>query len=464
MAFPNPPCSFTDKFSANQSEKPIRFLTINYGCQMNSADSEEMAQPLEHRGFLATSKLHEADIVLMNTCTVRDQAEHRADSNIGRLRVWKGKDPNRILIVAGCAASRWGDSIKKKYPFIDLVSPATRIEQFPEAVAQVLKERWNWGEETKGLFGNVGAGLVPALSNPPHVNPSHTDSVRAATRAAPTDSGNPFGDEGTAYVTIMRGCNYSCSYCIVPQVRGRESYRPMPDVLAEIETKVKAGYREIMLLGQTVNSYHWRDMRDVGAAGWPPGNGDSTHSDPIDNLSIPQGGQPPAPTGPLDFSDLLRAIDALPGVEKIRFMSPHPRHMKDRVIEAMAECHKVARHIHLPVQSGSDRLLSAMKRLYTRTEYLAIVEKLRAAMPGILITTDIIVGYPGETPADFEATLSLLRQVRFDGLFAFKYSPRPGTASAEAVDDVFDRTKENRLQEVLALNTEIKNVPLEVPA
>ena len=385
---------------------------------MNVADSEEMAQPLKNRGFVAAPRLHDADLVLMNTCTVRDQAEHRADSNIGRLRVWKKRDPNRILIVAGCAASRWGDSIQKKYPFIDLVSPATQIEQFPEAVAKVLKKRWNWQRETQEGFPVAGGPWPEGRQIPDHGSQvtSHGTDL--------------FGDDHTAYVTIMRGCNYSCSYCIVPQVRGREFYRPIPEILAEVRAKAAAGYKEVMLLGQTVNSYYWRE----------------------------------ALSSVYDFADLLRAVDAIDGVERIRFMSPHPRHLTDRLIRAMADCRKVARHVHLPVQSGSDRLLLAMKRLYTRAEYLTIVDHLRAAMPGILITTDIIVGYPGESAADFETTLTLFRSVRFDGLFAFKYSPRPGTASAGEADDIADQIKEERLQRVLSLNTEIKKTAAEVPA
>ncbi len=206
-----------------------------------------------------------------------------------------------------------------------------------------------------------------------------------------------FGDTATAYVTIMRGCNYSCSYCIVPQVRGREVYRPMAQILSEIREKASSGYKEVMLLGQTVNSYH----------------------DRIDDK-------------PRDFADLLRAVNEIPGLERIRFMSPHPRHMRDSVIEAMRDSNKVAKHIHLPVQSGSNRMLAAMKRLYTREEYAAIARKLRTAIPGILMTTDIIVGAPGETRDDFEETLSLLREIRFNGLFAFKYSPRaPARKSSE---------------------------------
>ena len=378
---------------------------------MNTADSEEMAQPLKERGFIATGDIEQADVILMNTCTVRDQAEHRADSNIGRLRLWKDLKPNRILIVAGCAASRWGDSIQRKYPFIDLVSPATQMEQFPEAVATVLKERWNWNAETMAAFGSEQANKRTSEPENSHM-PLLTGSL------APTF----FGNQATAYVTIMRGCNLNCSYCIVPQVRGREKYRPLPDILKEIRTKVSDGYREVMLLGQTVNSYYYRDDHVV------------------------------------DFADLLNAVDAIEGIERIRFMSPHPKHMRERVIAAIKECTKVARHVHLPVQSGSDRLLERMKRLYTRDEYLATVQKLRSAVPGIALTTDLIVGYPGETDEDFQSSLSLVNTIRFNGLFAFKYSSRPGTDSASEPDDVPDAVKEERLQKVLALNDTIKSI------
>lgn len=384
---------------------------------MNTADSEEMAQPLKDRGFLATGDIEQADVVLMNTCTVRDQAEHRAKSNLGRLREWKAANPDRILIVAGCAASRWGDSIQKRYPYIDLVSPATQIENFPTVVEQVLKERWDGKIESARHFED--ATLTPANT------------------AAP--STELFGDANTAYITIMRGCNYSCSYCIVPQVRGREVYRPLDQILANVRAKVAEGFSEVMLLGQTVNSYFSR-------------GGEEARRQERDTSSLPRD---LASSRPLDFADLLRAVNDIPGVERIRFMSPHPRHMRDRVIEAMRDCTKVCRHIHLPVQSGSDKLLAQMKRLYTAAEYRKIVNKLRAAMPGLLVTTDLIVGYPGETEQDLEDSLELMREIRFDGLFAFKYSPRPGTASAEEVDDVPADVKEARLQTVLALNRSI---------
>jgi len=384
----------------------MKYHIITYGCQMNTADAEEMAQPLAGRGFVSTEHLWDADIVLMNTCTVRDQAEHRADSNIGRLRKWKDADPHRILIIAGCAASRWGDSIRQKYPFIDLVSPATQIEQFPEAVAQVLKERWNWEAETRASFEE---------------GKERRREEEISSSLPPYFTSSPFGSETTAYVTIMRGCNYSCSYCIVPQVRGREVYRPMPQILEEIRQKTTRGHKDVMLLGQTVNSYHDRDHGH-----------------------------------PLDFADLLQEVSAIESVEEVRFMSPHPRYMKERVIDAMKYSAKVARHVHLPAQSGSSRVLDRMQRLYTREDYLVVIKNLREAIPNILITTDIIVGFPGENDADFEQTLSLLNAVQFNGLFAFKYSPRPGTASASLENDIPSDVKEDRLQKVLALNTAIK--------
>jgi len=410
----------------------MKYHLITYGCQMNTADAQEMAQPLRSRGLLATADPEAADIILMNTCTVREQAEHKADSNIGRLREWKAANPERILIVAGCAATRWGDSIQKKYPFIDLVSPATRIEQFPEAIAAVFQRRWNWDGETSENFGVVESRELP-LPSTLHSLPS-------------TD--NWFGDENTAYVTVMRGCNYSCSYCIVPQVRGREKYRAWPEIMQEIEQNVAQGQTNVMLLGQTVNSYYWRQHAVARAYTGAPVDVNmdpGVRQDDIVNADN-------NPDRVFDFADLLRAVNNIPAVSGIRFMSPHPRHMRPHVIAAMAESPKVRRHIHLPLQSGSTALLARMKRLYTREDYAAIIKQLRAAMPGIKITTDIIVGFPGESMDDFSQTLSLLEQIRFDGLFAFKYSPRPGTVSSEWVDDVPQDVKEERLQKVLAFS------------
>src|SRR5438132_9277532 len=226
----------------------MKYMLLTYGCQMNTADSEEMAQPLQDRGFTQTSDVERADVVIMNTCTVREHAEHKALSNLGRLRHWKRENPNRILIVAGCAASLWGESLKKKFPYVDLVSPATEIERFPDAIGNVLKERWNWDAENKVAFGYERESE----------RAGERENNSFARSLAPSLPHSLFGSEATAYVTVMRGCNLNCSYCIVPQVRGREKYRPMPEILDEVRAKVAAGYREVMLLGQTVNSYYWR--------------------------------------------------------------------------------------------------------------------------------------------------------------------------------------------------------------
>lgn len=397
------------------------YFIITYGCQMNTADSGEMAQPLKERGLVATGRPEDADIIVMNTCTVREQAEHRADSNLGRLREWKAADPRRILIVAGCAASRWGESIRKKYPFIDAVSPATRIDEFPALISRVLEERWDFREEYTIGFGGTEVrrnGAIPLISSPTHLR-----------SADPPFLSTPwFGSEATAYVTTMRGCNYACTYCIVPQVRGREFYRPMGEIVADVQRRVADGYREIMLVGQTVNSYYDREVER-----------EKERTGPLQDASTPV----------RTFSDLLSAVAAVPGVECVRFMSPHPKHFKAKLIETMAAYPTIARHVHLPLQSGSDRILARMRRLYTADEYARIIADLRAAMPDIQVTTDVIVGFPGETDDDFAATDRLLGELRFNGLFAFKYSPRPGTASAEWPDDVPQDVKEQRLQRVL---------------
>lgn len=374
---------------------------------MNTADSEEMAQPLLNHGMVATDSLDDADVAIMNSCTVREHAEHKALSNLGRLRTWKSERPERLLIFAGCAATLWGDKLKKKYPHVDLVSPATQIEKFPEIIQEAFRIRNNGRPEQRLTEKAASGSSIRENLSPPS---------RSTDVSVHRPSNQLFGSSATAYVTIMRGCNLACSYCIVPRVRGRESYRAMPEILAEIRTKAAQGFHEVMLLGQTVNSYFWREDDRVN-----------------------------------DFADLLRAVDAIEGIESIRFMSPHPKHMRQRVIDAIRECRKVARHVHLPLQSGSSRILAKMKRLYTREEYRDLVSRLRVAIPDLQLTTDVIVGYPDESAADFEETVSLLSDIGFNGLFAFKYSPRPGTDSASLDDNVTEEEKELRLQQVLAL-------------
>ncbi len=358
---------------------------------MNLADSEEMGRALRARGLTPAARQEEADWILVNTCTVRQHAEDRALSRLGRLRPWKAGDPRRRLVVVGCAAERIGESLRSRFPHVDLVVGAKSLAQFDRLLAPHLDQ----GEKPfDGLAEGRDAWSVQ------------------------NDYGSFLGPSPvTAYVTIMRGCNYSCAYCVVPAVRGREVYRPAASVLEEVRQKAASGLPEVMLLGQTVNSY-----RPSPAAG-----------------------------GVADFSDLLRAVNAVPGVRRIRFMSPHPHYVDDRFARAMAECENVCPHIHLPVQSGADAVLKRMRRNYTRGDFLRRLDTLRRAVPGLAVTTDLIAGFPGETEADFADTLSLIAEADFDGAFCFKYSPRPGTEAAGLKDDVPEAAKEERHARLLKL-------------
>jgi len=337
----------------------MKYYVRTYGCQMNVADSNEMGRHLQARGIARTEDQDEASVLIVNTCTVRQHAEDRAFSEVGRLKKWKARMPGRKIVVTGCAAERTKEYLEDRFPYIDLVIGAKSIEDFGGIVDRLLERRPH--EDDLDY-------RIPAVEGPV-----------------------------SSYVTIMRGCNYSCAYCIVPYVRGRESYHPIDQVLAEVQDRVREGAREIMLLGQTVNSYHRDGERSRGT----------------------------------DFADLLEAVGAVDGVERIRFMSPHPYYMTDRVIEAMAHVPAVCEGLHLPAQSGSTAMLRKMQRNYTREGYLELVQKLRRAMPEMTISTDVIVGFPGETEEDFRETLSLIEEAEFNFGFVFKYSARTGTPAAE---------------------------------
>ncbi len=371
----------------------MRFYVETFGCQMNVADSLEMGRRLRARGCRATQNLDLADIVLVNSCTVRDHAEHKALSFLGRLADWRDASPKRLLIFAGCAAERLKDRLAHRFPQVDLVAGAKSIADFDRLLEDRLppisfdgKQEW------------VDAwGWAPGLG----------------------EMGLP-GEGVTAFVTTMRGCNYACTYCVVPAVRGRELYRPAASILAEVQERAAKGQREILLLGQTVNSYR-------------------------------PSGENVVPTGQdiRDFSDLLEMVDHVPEVARIRFMSPHPFYVDDRFAETFGRLNRAAPHIHLPVQSGSDAVLGRMRRNYTRGEFVRKVDLLRRHRSGLAITTDFIVGFPGETESDFQATLRLGQEADLDGAYTFKYSPRPGTVSAQGVDDVPDDVKEERLARLM---------------
>lgn len=359
----------------------LKLHTVSFGCQMNAADSEEMGRTLGERGFGFTQNLEDADAILINTCTVRQHAEDKAFSYVGTLRQWKEKDPNRLLIIAGCAAERTKETLQKRFPHVDLVVGAKSIEQFPEIIKEAISEKFKWNED----FNEIA---LPEARNAQGVS---------------------------AYVTIMRGCNYTCTYCIVPFVRGREVYRPIGAILSEIRERVSEGAKEIVLLGQTVNSYHYANGRIY------------------------------------DFADLLTEAGAVCGAQRLRFMSPHPHYVNDKLIETMARTPAVCEHLHLPLQSGSNKILKLMRRNYTRERYGEIIAQLRSAIPGISITTDIIVGFPSETEADFQESLSMIQEIEFDGAYCFKFSPRQGTEAALMDDQLSDGVKEERLARLLKL-------------
>jgi tRNA-2-methylthio-N6-dimethylallyladenosine synthase len=313
-------------------------------------------------------------VFLVNTCTVRQHAEDRAFSEIGRLKKWKAKQSGRKVVVTGCAAERTKEYLEDRFPFLDLVVGAKSIESFDQ-MAERLLDRRETDEELD------------------YAAPSVDDKI-------------------AAFVTIMRGCNYSCTYCIVPYVRGREIYHSMDQILGEVRDRVREGAREITLLGQTVNSYRHGATR---------------------------------------FADLLQAVSAADGVDRVRFISPHPYYMSDRVVETMAATTQICEALHLPVQSGSNAMLKAMARNYTREQYLTLVRKMRQAMPGMSLSTDIIVGFPGEGEDDFQQTLSLIEEAEFDWGFIFKYSTREGTPAAnlESYPESLIEERHQRCLEVL---------------
>ena len=357
----------------------MKLHVVAFGCQMSAADGAELAAPLAARGFVAASAPEEADAVILNTCTVRQHAEDKALSMIGRLREWKDQDPRRVLIVAGCAAERLGGWIRERFPHVDLVVGAKSIEEYPRIVDEALGARFDVLAENGAAFSAADERLGWPT---PH----------------------------TAYVTIMRGCNYTCTYCIVPAVRGRELYRPYDAVMAEARAKAAAGAREITLLGQTVNSWHGEE----GASR-------------------------------VGFAELLRRVAAVPGVLRVRFESPHPRFVDDALIAALAETPGLCPQLHLPLQSGSDRVLKLMRRNYDAASFGSLAERLRARVPGIELSTDIIVGFPTENEDDFARTLDAVRALRPSWSYTFKYSPREGTESAGTADDVPAAEKEARL-------------------
>ncbi len=362
-----------------------KLCLVTFGCQMNVHDSQRMEDLMHAEGYEVVPEPEGADVVILNTCSVREKGEQKLRSEAGKL-----KRADAVLVVAGCVAQQEGESLVRSMPFIDVVVGPDNLPELPALVRE------------------AELGAAPAVRTVFDV-----DAPRFLTNsAAPGAAG------ASAYVTVMKGCDERCSFCIVPYTRGPERYRNADDIVAEVRALVDGGTREVMLLGQTVNSY-----LDPRVALAPDRDPDESQ-----------------------FPELLRRIAReAPGLDRLRYTSPHPRHLTPSLVRAHAELDVLSTHVHMPVQSGSDRVLRRMIRRYTRAEYVARVTALRDARPGVTLSTDVIVGFPGETRDDFEATLSLVREVGFTGLYGFKYSPRPHTPALRLGDDVPEAEKQSRL-------------------
>ena len=358
-----------------------RYHVTTFGCQMNAHDSERIKGLLEELGLGEAPNQDEADVLVFNTCTIREKPDTRLAAHLGNARMLKEQDPGRVIAVGGCYAEAQRDRIFETYPFVDVAFGPGSIPHLAE-----------W-------LGAGGEGVARGAFG--------TAEERAFAGRLPMHRERRF----QAWVQISMGCNSVCAYCIVPAVRGREVSRRPGEILAEVERLAAQGVREITLLGQNVNSYG----RDVGS----------------------------------DFAELLRACDAVEGVERIRFTSPHPKDFRAPVIAAMADCEAVCEHAHLPLQSGSTRILKAMRRTYSRERYLRLVDELRAAIPDLALTTDLIVGFPGETEAEFEQTVSAVEEVGYDGAFTFVYSPRQGTEAAAMPGQVPEGVKRERIERLV---------------
>ena len=366
-------------------QRPRSYHVVTYGCQMNAHDSEKIAGMLEEMGMTPAEKREEAEFVIFNTCCVRDNAERRALGNVTWLKEVRKTHPNLMIAVCGCMVQEPGtaEKILKQYPFIDLAFGTANLHQFPEMLYRAL------------------------------------NSDRSVVQVAEEDviaEGLPVRRlrQDAAYLTIMYGCDNFCSFCIVPYVRGRERSREPGDILREAEELARSGVKEIMLLGQNVNSY------GKGLAGG------------------------------MTFAGLLKELDGM-GIPRIRFMTSHPKDLSDSLIETMGGSAHILPQFHLPVQSGNDEILQKMNRHYTREQYLGRVRKLREAVPGIGLSTDIIVGFPGETEAQFEDTMRLVEEVRYDSAFTFIYSPRIGTRAAAMEGQIPEDVSKERIQKLIAL-------------
>ncbi|HMG99290.1 MAG TPA: tRNA (N6-isopentenyl adenosine(37)-C2)-methylthiotransferase MiaB [Gaiellales bacterium] len=359
-----------------------RYSVTTFGCQMNVHDSERMKGLLESLGLGEATAPEEADVLVFNTCTIREKADERFHARLMDARAAKLRDPSKVIVVGGCWSESVKDELFELYPFVDLAygpGNISRLGEFIQAGGDVPRGHFSTFDEFSGDL--------------------------------PMRRERPF----QAWLQISQGCNSTCSYCIVPSVRGREQSRPADVLVAEAERFAAEGVRELTLLGQNVNSWG-RDLPVADRRG---------------------------------FGELLRLLDAVPGIERIRYTSPHPKDMRDDVVAAHRECASVCEHVHLPLQSGSTRILKAMRRTYSRERFVALAGRLREAVPGLALTTDVIVGFPGESEADFAETLAVCEEVSFDHAFTFIYSPRRGTDAARMDEQVAEDLKRERLERLV---------------
>ena len=380
------------------------FYKINtYGCQMNVHESEKIAGILEKMGYTDCPEGENADVIVFNTCCIRDTAERRALGNIGVTKAEKKRNPNLILAVVGCMPQQDGvaESLKEKYPYVDIVLGTRNISELEDEIVKVKAARAKVKKRGDKKYRCYDV-----------VQPENYLEIDENTPQTRTSFPN-------AWINIIYGCNNFCTYCIVPYVRGREVSRDMQSVLDEVKDCVNKGYKEITLLGQNVNSYG-NDVADEK----------------------------------VNFANLLREIDKIEGKFRVRFMTSHPKDLSDDIIDAMAKSDKICCNLHLPVQAGSDKVLSNMNRRYDRAKYLSVIEKLRAAMPNIGITTDIMVGFPTETEEDFQDTLDLVEKVRYSNAFTFIYSPRKGTPAAKMTQIPY-AVKQDRIARLIKLQNKI---------
>jgi tRNA-2-methylthio-N6-dimethylallyladenosine synthase len=377
-----------------KTDNPMKVFIRTFGCQMNEYDSDKMLDVLgQERGVVVTQNPEDADVILFNTCSVREKAQEKVFSDLGRIKHLKALNPDLVIGVGGCVASQEGAAIVDRAPYVDVVFGPQTLHRLPELIARRRSE----GRSQVDIS-------FPEIEKFDAMPPSRVEGA-------------------TAFVSIMEGCSKYCSFCVVPYTRGEEISRPFEDVLTEVADLADQGVKEVTLLGQNVNAYRGPMSKEEGAE-------------------------------IADFATLLEYVHEIPGIERIRYTTSHPKEMTTRMTEVYARLPKLVSFLHLPVQAGSDRVLAGMKRGYTAIEFKSVVRKLRAARPGLTLSSDFIVGFPGETEEDFEKTMKLIEEVGFDTSFSFVYSRRPGTPAADLSDDTPQTVKLQRLQRLQALINE----------